>query len=314
MKRTSRNGDEKTVMSLLDVLGSCLVDIFYNHMYDRAIAVHEKTSRGLTECYRQSIQNYMSESKDSHFYRVLLNSLHHYVRMSTIYTDISYTKCIEVYASLFVPQMYSNSLTTDQRVNLLSMVLKNTVHTLVNEIMQQHIGCIIDDHSDVTNIEILQDVVLRVLILQRESSYDRFIQAQKKNCSKMETKPSKATKATKATFLEGQAMARLNAALKKFVAERSILKKKNATLMAQNTTLVNQFNNIKTMFLKQIQMHKDEVNLISQLKSKLQHLEQQSRASTQSRTSAKSDAAKVNEEDTGSDFDDELFSVQYIED
>lgn len=301
-------------MSLLDVLGSCLVDIFYNHMYDRAIAVHEKTSRGLTECYRQSIQNYMSESKDSHFYRVLLNSLHHYVRMSTIYTDISYTKCIEVYASLFVPQMYSNSLTTDQRVNLLSMVLKNTVHTLVNEIMQQHIGCIIDDHSDVTNIEILQDVVLRVLILQRESSYDRFIQAQKKNCSKMETKPSKATKATKATFLEGQAMARLNAALKKFVAERSILKKKNATLMAQNTTLVNQFNNIKTMFLKQIQMHKDEVNLISQLKSKLQHLEQQSRASTQSRTSAKSDAAKVNEEDTGSDFDDELFSVQYIED
>jgi hypothetical protein len=283
-------------------------------MYDRAIAVHEKTSRGLTECYRQSIQNYMSESKDSHFYRVLLNSLHHYVRMSTIYTDISYTKCIEVYASLFVPQMYSNSLTTDQRVNLLSMVLKNTVHTLVNEIMQQHIGCIIDDHSDVTNIEILQDVVLRVLILQRESSYDRFIQAQKKNCSKMETKPSKATKATKATFLEGQAMARLNAALKKFVAERSILKKKNATLMAQNTTLVNQFNNIKTMFLKQIQMHKDEVNLISQLKSKLQHLEQQSRASTQSRTSAKSDAAKVNEEDTGSDFDDELFSVQYIED
>lgn len=314
MKRTPRNGDEKTVMSLLDVLGSCLVDIFYNHMYDRAIAVHEKTSRGLTECYRQSIQNYMSESKDSHFYRVLLNSLHHYVRMSTIYTDISYTKCIEVYASLFVPQMYSNSLTTDQRVNLLSMVLKNTVHTLVNEIMQQHIGCIIDDHSDVTNIEILQDVVLRVLILQRESSYDRFIQAQKKNCSKMETKPSKATKATKATFLEGQAMARLNAALKKFVAERSILKKKNATLMAQNTTLVNQFNNIKTMFLKQIQMHKDEVNLISQLKSKLQHLEQQSRASTQSRTSAKSDAAKVNEEDTGSDFDDELFSVQYIED
>jgi hypothetical protein len=284
-------------------------------MYDRAIAVHEKTSRGLTECYRQSIQNYMSESKDSHFYRVLLNSMHHYVRMSTIYTDISYTKCIEMYASLFVPQMYSNSLTTDQRVNLLSMVLKNTVHTLVNEIMQQHIGCIIDDHSDMTNIEILQDVVLKALIIERESSYDRFIQAQKKDCSKMESMASKSTKAPKPikpTFLEGQAMARLNAALKKFVAERSILKKKNATLVAQNNTLVNQFNDLKAMFLKQIQTQKEQVHLILQLKMQLQHQEQQPHTSTQYQQVG-ADDGNVNNEDTGSDFDDELFSVQYVE-
>lgn len=266
-------------------------------MYDRAITVHEKTSRGLTECYRQSIQDYMSESKDSHFYRVLLNSLHHYVRMSTIYTDISYTKCIDMYASLFAPQMYSNSLTTDQRVNLLSMILKNTVHALVTDIMQQHIGCIIDDHTDATNIEILQDVALKVLINQRESSYDRFIRAQKKGGA------NKDSKTNKTAFFESQAMARLNAALKKFVAERSILKKKNETLVAQNNNLVNQFNDLRTMFLVHIQTQKDQVKLIAQLKTQLQQLQQ---------SPAPVITAEVYEEDS-EDFDDALFRVQYVE-
>lgn len=315
MKKPTGVTDEKTVLSLLDVLGSCLVDIFYNHMYDRAISVHEKTSRGLTECYRQAVQNYLADSTNPRFYCMLLNSLHHYMRMSTIYTDISYTECIRIYASLFVPQMYATSLTTDQRVNLLSMILKNTVHALAGEIVQEHIGCIIDDHTDATNIEILQDVVLKVLINQRDLSYDRFIQAQKK--ASKETERTKQSKELKDRAhgsiqpLETHTIEKLNTALKKFVVVTRMLKKKNAELVAKNRALALQFNELKTLFLNQIPIQKDQTKIIIELKEQLQHALQASNKPSFTITPSKvweDTESKGDESD-----DDELFSVQYVE-
>lgn len=308
-----KSADEKTVLSLLDVIGSCLVDIFYNHMYDRAIAVHEKTSRGLTECYREAIANYLGESKNPRFYCVLLNSIHHYVRMSTIYTDISYTECISMYAALFVPQMYANSLTTDQRVNLVSMILSNTVRALAKEVNQQHIGCIIDDHTDPTNIEILQDVVLKLLIQQRELSYDRFIQAQKKATTAAQQKDTRP---------EENVMVKLSAALKKFVAERSVLKDKNTALVAKNIALANQFNELKAMFLRQINVQKEQAKLIEELKKRLVTTEtapvNATTWSTTSNNSENDNSDNENHKEQSDDenavpFDDELFSVEYVE-
>jgi hypothetical protein len=277
--------DQKTIVTLLDVAGSCITDIAFNHLYDRAIAVHEKTSRGLAECYRQTLSEYINESDSPRFCSVLLNSIHHYTRMSTIYNDISYPNCINLYASLFVPQMYIGSLTSEQKLNILSMIFSRSVHEFASAIIQRYIRCIIDDHNDPSNVEELQDCILKILLHERDVSYERFIQSQKSSPS---TKPVAQT----ATVVK------LTSAFKKSINERSILKKKNAALARKHLALAKQFEEVKSMLLSQLSTHKEQHKIISELKKCLQQPNGLSIAS-------KPEEA-VDEDDSG------LFSVQYV--
>ncbi len=297
--------DDKTILSLLDVSGSCIVDIFYNHLYDRAIAVHEKTSNGITECYRNAIASYVKERTTPRFYTVLLNSIHHYVRMSTIYNDISYTDCIFLYSSLFIPQMYANSLTNEQRINLLSMILGNVIQDFADEILQQHIAVIIDDHNDPINIEILQDSILKIMVNHRNNSYERFIKSQKEQTS------VKKSNVSKKSLVQSKAINKLTDAYKKCVTDRVSLKKKNIVLQQRNKELTQQFNELKSLFLTQISAQKEQTKLIEQLKSQLE-LKLAQRDSNELKNFEEPNILTTTYPEDEED-DDQLFSVQYIE-
>ena len=290
------SNDQKTILSLLDISGSCITDIFYNHLYDRAIAVHEKTSKGLTECYREAIKDYVGESSSPKFYTLLLNSIHHYVRMTTIYSELSYTDCISLYANLFVPSMYINSLTIEQKVNIVSMILGNVVKAFADEIIQQHIAVIIDDHGDSVNIEVLQDAILNILLDERESSYDRFIQSQKPK------KKVVITNTPTSTLSNPKAIVKITTAFKKSVADRASLKKKNNALQKKNKALAEGLRELKAMLLNQINTQKEQSATIDELKVELQKS-----------TQAKSLISNMTQtEDDPEDDNEELFSVQYV--
>ncbi len=289
--------DQKTILTLLDVTGSCIVDIIYNHIYDRAITVHERTSTGITECYRRALSDYINESNTPRFYSMLLNSIHHYTRMSTIYNDVSYVDCVNFYASLFVPHMYMESLTGEQKMNILTMVLGNVVRTFVGEVIRDHMSCIVDEHSDPTNVEVLQDSVLQILLHERDASYQRFIEAQKGE-ELVNKKNKKVTTAEKPA-----AIIKLTNAFKKSVNERMNLRTKNAQLVKKNKDLAKRFDEIKEMLLNQISSHKQQQKKIDELERELEQLK-----SSEVKLTAPIDEPIYNNED-----DDHLFSVQYVE-
>jgi hypothetical protein len=284
----TQSPDQKTILTLLDVVGSCITDIAFNHLYDRAIVIHEKTSKGLSECYRQTLSEYINESESARFCSVLLNSIHHYTRMSTIYNDISYPNCINLYASLFVPQMYIGSLTSEQKLNILSMILGRSVHEFASAIIRQYIGCIIDDHNDPSNVEELQDCILKILLNERDVSYKRFIESQKKTHVQPPSNQS-------------IGMGKLASAFKKSINERAALKKKNMALMRKNASLLKQFEELKKMFLEQLSTHKEQNKMIEELK---QHLDQPNKPAM---------GKDISIEESDNDEDDkELFSVRYV--
>lgn len=295
--------DKKTLLSLLDIAGSCFVDIIYNHLYDRAISIHEKTSKGLTGCYRQTIKDYVDESNTPKFYSVLLNSIHHYTRMTTIYDNLSYSDCISLYACLFVPHMYINSMTLEQKVNIVSMIFGNVINEFVDEILKSHISIIIDDHSDPINIEILQDSILKILLSERDISYDKFIESQKEGKSKKKTE--KKVKIVNKPNLQTKAMLKITEAFKKSITERSSLKKKNSHLQQKNKQLSNSLKEMKSMFLEQIAHQKEQATLIDQLKSQLEK-------TVESKSITSPLSHSLNESNYYAD-DDELFSVTYVE-
>lgn len=249
--------NENTVLTLLDVCGSCITDVMYNFLYDRAIAIHEKSGKGIADAYREVLREYVNESATPKFYSLLLNTMHHYVRISTIYQNISYPDCISLYAGLFVPHMYLPSLTSEQKLNILSMIIGNTVKEFVTEILGQYICCIIDDHQDPINVEILQDAVLKILIKERNVSYDRFIQSQKKPKKVSICEPQK------------KSLNKVSDAFKRAIADRALLKKKNSTLVKKNKLLATQFNELKALFLNQLSTQKNQTKLIQELKNDL---------------------------------------------
>lgn len=316
--RSNNQFDEKTILTLIDVFGSCITDVFYNHLYDRAIAIHEKTSKSVTECYKQVIIDYVNEQTSSRFYTVLLNSLHHYVRMSTIYKEITYSDCVTLYSSLFVPQMFIASMTSEQKINLLSFVIKNTISQFSHEILNEHLGAIIDDHTDPVNVEVLQDCILQILLQERDASYNRFVASQKSKTSQPKQKAHKSAKAEASKPVGNkkastQALLKLSNAFKQSINERAALKKKNSSLTKKNAALANQFTELKTMFLKQIESHKEQASIIDALKKQVTAL--QNAAAT--KEEIPSNSTIVDEEPTeviNTDaFDDGLFSVEYVE-
>lgn len=247
---------QKKILSLLDVLGSTVVDIFYNHMYDRAIAMKEKTERDITGCYREAICEYVNTRDRPEFYKMLINSIHYYTRISTIYNDLSFVECINLYASLFIPDVYIRSLTEKQKHDVLSMVLRETIKTFSDRLLEDYLGVIIDEHQDPSNIALLQDCVLKELVKQRDFSYSRFM-----SCEKPQTAASSGVKLAKTVaprILKTQkTMTKLNRLYKQALEDKTKLKGKHSELQSKYKSLVEQSKELQHMFLKQLKLYKE---------------------------------------------------------
>jgi hypothetical protein len=250
----------KTVLSLLDVIGSTIVDIFYNHMYDRAIGLREKKGYTITDAYRLVITEYMNDVHTPHFYKTLINSIHYYTRISTVYNNMSFVECIDLYIGLFVPRMYIVSLNQQQKHDIFSLALQNTMIEFSNDIVTNQLQMIIDEHLDPTNIEILQDNILRILTHQRELSYSNFLDSQK--TTNVQHTSSKSSKSN-----GNKALEKITVAYKQSIEDRVKIKNKYLKLQMKYNNTNKQLNELKTLFLKQIEAYKIQNKELMELKA-----------------------------------------------
>ena len=166
---------DKQTLSFLDIIGSAVIDNFYNNLYDKAIHMKERTNKSITECYRASILNYIKDNDSPSFYKNLINNIQFYTKISTCYDDIGYIQTVNLYSQLFIPNQYFMSMTENQKNNILFMILKETINQLSHNIISNYIMMIIDDHNNSENVLFLQNEILKILLQQREKSYSNFI-------------------------------------------------------------------------------------------------------------------------------------------
>lgn len=286
---------QKKVLSLLDVLGSTIVDIFYNHMYDRAIAMKERTENNITTCYKAAIVEYANTRDTTEFYKTLINSIHHYTRISTIYNDLSFVDCINLYSSLFIPEIYIKSLTEKQKHDVLSMVLRETVKTFSDKLLEDYLAIIIDEHDDPTNIPLLQDTILKELVKHRNNSYTRFINCERTNKNKVLDNPSEKVinkpKIIPKIIKTQKTLTKLNKLYKQAISDKNKIKDKHAQLQSKYNALVDQSKELQNMFLEQLKVYKTQETELESVKQQI----------------------KLNETNTNSSDFDGLFAVQYGE-
>jgi hypothetical protein len=263
---------QKKILSLLDVLGSTIVDIFYNHMYDRAIAMKEKTEQNITTCYRAAISDYVNTRDRPEFYKMLINSIHYYTRISTIYNDLSFVDCINLYASLFIPEVYIRSLTEKQKHDMLSMVLRETIKSFSDQLQSDYLALIIDEHQDPSNVSLLQDCILKELVKQRDFNYSRFMSCEKANQSKPAPAGVKIEKTPRIVKTQ-KTLTKLNRLYKQALEDKTKLRGKYSELQGKYKSLVEQSKELQVMLLKQLKLYKEqegEMLVLKQSKSDAQ--------------------------------------------
>jgi hypothetical protein len=237
---------DKEVLSLLDIIGSSIVDTFYNHLYDKAVHMKERSNRSITECYKVAVATYLKSDDSPMYYKGLIESIQFYTKMATCYDDISYMQCINIYAKLFVPDQYFMSMTETQKTNMLFMVLKESIKEFSMIVLMNHISPIIDDHMNQDNVVILQNQFLEILVKHREQSYSKFIKVEQKKPVVVSTKSVK----------KNPNIINFSKKYKQCVEAYNALKTKHEDLKSRYDELSSKGKEVQGMFLDQIHKYK----------------------------------------------------------
>ncbi len=246
----NNNLDNQTI-SLLDIIGSSIINIYYNHLYDKAIYLKEKNNKSITDCYKCSIKDYVENIDNSKFYTTLLQSIHFYTSVSTCYNDISYIQCINLYSKLFIPDQYHLSMTEKQKNNVLFMILKNSILKFTEKILSNYLNVIIDDHNNRDNIVELQDVSLRIILQEREDNYRKFV--------RLDTQKNTPNPVNKVLI-------NLSDKYRKCVTDYNDLTIKYNDIKTKHTNLIDNIKQLQELCLHQIQLHKKTEIEINKLK------------------------------------------------
>ena len=185
-KNRERMLDKKTylpkTLSTYQVIGAYLVDIYYNHLYNEGIKFKDSGKfETITDGYRYAIYVFIqtidvkSPSYKPKYYTQLLIGINEFFTIHTSFSTLSLTDCIDKITKEFIPDDYYSSLDKDQKRNILRGVLTNVIKEFSKYIVSETINFIIDNHSDVSNVELLKDKLVDLFIIEREAMYMKFL-------------------------------------------------------------------------------------------------------------------------------------------
>jgi len=165
------------------ILGSYIVGIYYDQLYEEAKKF--KTSGkvvSITEGYKHAVYAFLSAIDDksksykSDHYNILLNDINKYFITWTGFATLKLRDSIDKIVKQFIPKDYYDSLDQDQKRKILRKLLINSIKSFTKIVIQDFLVQIIDEHEDTdTNIHMLREKIIDVLILERESFYRLFL-------------------------------------------------------------------------------------------------------------------------------------------
>ena len=182
MNNIKINNYSKTTLSKFDIIGSYFVGVYYNELYKKAenLFLEEKYST-LTESYKSILYNYIKFTKTQQFFTKTIIGIHKYFIESTRFSQMTYKECIDFITSEFIPNDLFKNVKEHKKYNILYTVLLNCLEVFTEEILLNHIIKIIDNHSEENNCLLLQNIFLKIILLEKDKRYAKFINPEQKN-------------------------------------------------------------------------------------------------------------------------------------
>ena len=176
-----RQPKSRTIVPIFEIIGSHMVDVFYNKLYRKAV---EDTRKGqhesITDGYRFIIGVYISSIAD-------LSSPHcdeEIIAMHTFYqsqhrggVSIQFAEFEDQFLSHIIPQDYFRSFTSIDKDKVFREVIIKVILEFSREILRpKMLSRVVDNHTEQSNVVDLQNTAYGLLILRREEYYAQFAQ------------------------------------------------------------------------------------------------------------------------------------------
>jgi hypothetical protein len=239
------------LVSILDVVGSYFVSIYYNDVYVTAKA--KIAPRGsLTDSYVGSVKAIMLAIKtDKNAYHTFVKNLHQYFRKVTSFATLAFGSFVDKIVRQFIPPEYYDLLKNEEKDETLGSIITDLAANLGSYATEpKMLRRIIDNHdvSPGVTIRMLQDKSIEILLAKRGDIHNGFLR-----------KIGQARDTVSVDLVND-----LKQAIRKLVKEKSELKADVGHLSAENQRLLKQTRSIKAReakFLKLIKMLKEQVRV-----------------------------------------------------
>jgi hypothetical protein len=178
MDRNSFDSYDRKLISILEIVGSHFVDIFFNHVWASA-HTNLKSGTSITDEYTRRVKAYILGVKtDERCYRDIVTRLHEYFRATTRYTTLSFSDFVERIISQFIPLEYYDLLNAAEKDETLGSVIADLISGLGTYVTRPDmLRRIIDEHDlqPKVTIRMIQDQGVTVLLAKRSVIHNNFL-------------------------------------------------------------------------------------------------------------------------------------------
>lgn len=166
----------KSTLSKFDIIGSYFVNLFYNEFYSKSKALKLNGAFvNLTEAYKNILGSYLDFIKKPEFFKQIVKGIHAYCISTTKYTTMTHNECIDFMVHEFIPEKLWDSIRVHQKNKLFHESIGNCISIFIENIINNGIHIIIDNHDQPENILILQDLFLSIILLEKDKIYSKFL-------------------------------------------------------------------------------------------------------------------------------------------
>lgn len=176
-RRMFRRGNySKRALSTFEIIGSFIVDLYYNHFYQEAKRIRiDGRVESITDGYKHAIKAYLNSFQNPESYRKTIIGIHKYYYTTTKFNTISFSDCVNEMVKHFVPEDFFESTTNQQRDGILRRVLLNAVKQFSSDVLCSNIlDALIDNHSDIAIVRNMQDKMVEALMFEREKMFQKI--------------------------------------------------------------------------------------------------------------------------------------------
>jgi hypothetical protein len=176
----STNKYSKRTISTFEIIGSFVVDVYYNHLYAEAKKLHAFSKvESTTEGYKCAMSTYIRSLSHPEHYKKTLLGIHRYYSTTTKFTNIPFSDCMNNISKQFMPEDLHESMSESQKDGMIRVVLSAAIKQFSAEILKgKLLRMIIDDHDSDGIVRTLQDAMVECLVFEREKLYQKIFSSQ----------------------------------------------------------------------------------------------------------------------------------------
>jgi hypothetical protein len=165
-----------STIDTFELLGSKVVSVFWNHVYEKAQALHATgQTKSITDAYKFAAQAYLGYFKNEKLYKRGVTDIYTHFNNYSPVPLLTYAHFVDSVTKEFVPTDYWPGLNQVQKDKILATALEN-VHKKMSEHMVDPRGLqrVIDGHDQRDNVVFFQNLAVQIMIEERERFYQKF--------------------------------------------------------------------------------------------------------------------------------------------